>query len=497
MEHALVVFDVGKTNKKLLVYDESLTQVTSSIESFPTTMLDGVEVEPIDEIVSWFLETLGSLSQEYPVRAVSVTTHGAALVCLDENDEFSVPVVSYTHEPADAENLHREFFELAGDKDRLQLETATIELQPLVNPAKLLYFLKRTYPKDFTRTTRILLYPQYFAYLLSGTAVADYTYVGCHSYLWDFERKDWSHVTDSLGVRALLPDRVVSPWEPVGTVRRDVAEKWGIDPETVVAAGIHDSNASILPYLIKESGDFVLNSTGTWCVAMRPAREVRFEASEVGKAVFYNQSAYGKPIKTSILIGGLEFDTYSELIGTRGDENPPDPALYRRIVSERRHFILPSVLKGVGQFPTSEPRVVEDGTVYRLDDIQKGKSRPALFDDPQLALGVLNLSLAIQSKIALQRVGLGSGETIYIEGGFRNNEPYTSLLAGFFPESRTALTTLEQATSFGGALVAHAALTADVPERMAGTFAITPKPIEPMVIEGIEAYEQAFADQLG
>jgi sugar (pentulose or hexulose) kinase len=497
MEHAIVVFDVGKTNKKLLVYDESLKLLTSSFQSFPTRMLDGVEVEPIDEIVSWFLETLGELAREYPVRAVSVTTHGAALVCLDENDEFSVPVVSYTHEPEHAEQLHNDFFELAGSRDRLQVETATIELQPLVNPAKLIFFLQRTYPEDFQRTRRILLYPQYFAYLLSGTPVADYTYVGCHSYLWDFSRKDWSHVADSLGVRGMLPDRIVAPWEPVGSVKPEIARTYGLGEDTVVSAGIHDSNASILPYLLKESNDFVLNSTGTWCVAMRPAQEVRFEASEVGKAVFYNQSAFGDPIKTSILIGGLEFDTYTELIGSRGTDEAPDPDLYRRIVAEKRQFILPSVLKGVGQFPTSDPRVVEDGTVYPLADIQAGRKRPPMFDDPAVALAVLNISLAIQSRIALQRVGLQDGETIYIEGGFRNNQAYTSLLAAFFPGSRTALTTLEQATSFGGAMVAHAALTGTPPPLMTDMYEITPKPIEPMPIEGMDAYEAAFVELLG
>ncbi|MFW5806325.1 MAG: FGGY-family carbohydrate kinase [Spirochaetota bacterium] len=497
MERALLVFDVGKTNKKLLVYDEALNLVTSRFQSFSTKQLEGVEVEPIEDITGWFLDGLSELARSYPIRSISVTTHGAGLVCLDELDQPAVPVVSYTHEPENAGRLHEEFYALVGNRQTLQRETATIELQPLVNPAKLIFFLKKQYPEAFPRTKRILFYPQYFAYLLTGSVVADFTYVGCHTYLWDFERRDWSHVADSLGVRELLPERVVHPWETIGRIRPEIASRQGVDPDTVVAAGIHDSNASILPYLLKESGDFVLNSTGTWCVAMRPARDVRFESEEIGKAVFFNQSAFGTPVKTSILIGGLEFDTYSELIGPEGRDAPPDIDLFRQIVREQRYFILPSVLKGVGQFPTSEPRVVEDGREFPLADIKAGKVRPGFFDEPRLAYAVLNLSLALQSKVALQRVGLRDGEQIYIEGGFRNNLAYTALLAGFFPRSRAALTTLKEATSFGGAMVARAALTGEDPNAMEGLFEITPNPIEPMLIEGIADYESAFTRKIG
>lgn len=496
MEHAFVVFDVGKTNKKLLVYDGSLQLVTSTYDSFPTQWVDGVEVEPLEEINRWFLANLANFAARYPVRAVSVTTHGACFVCVDEFGSLSVPVVSYTHEPADGEDLHRAFFDLVGEPNTLQEETATVELKPLVNPGKLLFFLQRQYPEAFARTKRILFYPQYFAYLLTGEVVADYTYVGCHTYLWDFRNRDWSHVARTLGLTDVLPERIVPPWEPVGRVKADLAHELGLAPDTCVAAGIHDSNASILPYLLEETGDFVLNSTGTWCVAMHPAQEVRFEEGEIGKSVFFNQSAFGMPIKTSILSGGLEFETYSELIGGDHVETEVDPDLYTRIVSEKRHFILPSVLKGAGQFPSSVPRLIDDGTVYYLEDIRSGAARPALLDDPTTAYAVLNLSLAIQTRIALERVGLRDGEKIYVEGGFRNNEAYKALLAGFFPSSETALTTLEQATSFGAAIVAKAARTGDAVESLADTFDITPRPVEPLIIKGMADYVTAFMQSL-
>ncbi len=496
MKQAFVVFDVGKTNKKLLVYDEALELVTSAYESFPTQWVDGVEVEPLDEINSWFMTTLSDFAGRYPVRAVSVTTHGACFVCVDDKGEPAVPVVSYTHEPAEGEELHHAFYELVGDPEMLQRETATIELRPLVNPAKLLFFMRRQYPEGFARVTRILFYPQYFAYLLTGRVVADYTYVGCHTYLWDFAAKDWSHVARSLGIIDLLPSQIVPSWAPVGRVKPAIAQQLGLAEDTVVSAGIHDSNASILPYLLQESGDFVLNSTGTWCVAMHPTEHVRFEQNEIGKSVFFNQSAFGTPVKTSILTGGLEFETYSALIAGNQLETYIDAQLYERVVQERRQFILPSVLQGTGQFPSSEPRVVEDGRVYLLEDIQSGVSRPPFLDDPATAYAVLNLSLVIQTRIALERVGLRDGEKIFIEGGFRNNEAYKALLAGFFPNSDSALTTLEQATSFGAALVAKAARSEAAVETFAEDFELTPVPIEALVVPGMDEYIRVFKEYI-
>jgi sugar (pentulose or hexulose) kinase len=91
---------------------------------------------------------------------------------------------------------------------------------------------------------------------------------------------------------------------------------------------------------------------------------------------------------------------------------------------------------------------------------------------------------------------LRDGEKIYVEGGFRNNEAYKALLAGFFPSSETALTTLEQATSFGAAIVAKAARTGDAVESLADTFDITPRPVEPLIIKGMADYVTAFMQSL-
>ena len=88
-----------------------------------------------------------------------------------------------------------------------------------------------------------------------------------------------------------------------------MAKELGLDELVIVTAGIHDSNASLLPYIARGSDkDFILNSTGTWCVCMHPdvSENVKsfYNPDDIGKTVFFNRSALDTPVKTAIFVGG-------------------------------------------------------------------------------------------------------------------------------------------------------------------------------------------------
>ncbi|MFW6215469.1 MAG: FGGY-family carbohydrate kinase [Alkalispirochaetaceae bacterium] len=496
--YAIAVFDVGKTNKKLLIYSEELELLDSVYRSFPVRVEGGVEVEPIDEVELWLVENLRRFAGAYAIRVVSVTTHGASFVGVDAAGEQSMPMLSYTHEPGDA--FHEEFYNLVGERGELQRRTATMDLGALINPAKGIYFCRKHYPEAFERTAHILFFPQYWGFRMTGEVAADYTYAGCHTYLWDFEGWDWSHVADTLGIREKLPQRIGRSWDLLGTITEDFAEKSGLHPDTVVTLGIHDSNSSLLPYLIKKKDeDFVLNSTGTWCVAMHPTDTVAFAEDEIGKSVFFNISAFGTPVKTTLLAGGLEFETYTEILKSiDGTPQLPDynRPLYKRLIEERGHFVLPSVLAGTGQFPSSKPRVVENGAVYHLEEIREGRRIPEFFNDFPAAFAAVNLSLAIQTEISLKRVGLTDGVSIYTEGGFRNNPDYNALLTAFFENSPVYLTGMEEATSFGAALLAKSAQEETPVEGLGELFEIETQEVRRESFEHLREYVAAFMEEL-
>jgi L-fuculokinase len=495
---AIVVLDIGKTNKKVAVFDRNLKMIESRRRRIDAVERDGIRVEDVEQIEEWFLEQLTDLARLYSVRALTIATHGAAAVCVGEDGTPAVPPVDYTQPVEDS--LHDRFFNEMGPAGELQVTTATTEVRPLINVGKSLFFLKERYPDRFRRIKHVLLFPQYFAYRLSGIATADITYAGCHSYLWDFVRGDWSRVADRLGIRGALPDKPVLPTETIGTITPEIAGRTGLSTDVIVTAGIHDSNASLLPYLITRTSDFVLNSSGTWCVMMHPTDGVAFAPDEVGKMVFYNLSYRGGPVKTSILMGGLEYDTYHQLLQNhhgRKDEPEPDLniPLLKEIITAADTFVLPSVVKGSGQFPDSAARVVEpDREPIPLAAIQAGTALPEAFGDYERALALVNLSVAVQSVVALRRVGTEDGAEIFIEGGFRNNTAYLAILSALLPNNPIALTSVEEATSFGAALCGSAALEGRPVAELAPAVRMDIQRLDPVSLPGIDRYFRRFIE---
>lgn len=493
----LCVIDIGKTNKKVLLFDENLSIIDSAYRSFDDYEQDGVRYEDVENAFAWIKQQIAEFATQHRISAVSITTHGATAMGVDADGALAFPPVAYTTEAGDAfdEEFHRKF----GSREALQEETATAEVGSLVNLGKLLYFVKKHWPDKFDATERVLFYPQYFGFLLTGQAGAEPTYTGCHTYLYDPRNHRPSSVAKKLGLDQKMPADIRKSWEVLGTVSPAVAAETGLAKDCIVTLGIHDSNASLLPYLVKGHENFVLNSTGTWCVAMHPTNRIEFAPSELGKLVFYNLDAFFNPVKTSIFMGGLEFETYRDVLrGIHGAIGYPefDPTLFQRVIDEKRLFVLPSVVRGTGIFPNARPRVIEDGQSYSLDEIRREKALPNAFRDPRLTDAALVLSLALQTRAALNVAGYDGKGTIFTEGGFRNNTRYNPVLADLYPGGQCLLTDFKEATAFGAALLAQAALEGKEPTALADRFDINTTTVTPAGLSGLEDYANAFFQHL-
>lgn len=488
-KYHIAVFDIGKTNKKLVIFDSNLNIVDIEKTNIEEYEADQIKYDRIEIIEKWFINQLKRKSDRYNIRVISVSAHGATFTCVDEKGNLSIPEVSYTTDPGI--EFHDAFFEKFGSRAELQKITGTPDFNLLLNVAKGIWFVKKRFNSRFEDTNYILNLPQYFCFKLTGKAVADPTYVGCHTYLWDFKRKDWSTVVDKMGIRKLLPHHINNPWEKLGTITAGIVEKTGLNPNTIVTSGIHDSNASLLPHLINTGEDFVLNSTGTWCVIMHQMEKAEFNEDEIGKVVFFNISPFSKPVKTAIFMGGIEFEAYDQILkDIHGNEQLPDfdADLYQRISSEKELFILPGVTPGTGQFPESKARVIERGKTYYFEDIQKGVCLPDFFKNRNTAYAVLNLSLAIQTKISLDRSDMRNGMTLYTEGGFSKNEAYNMLVSAFYSDSRTYLSNLNEATAFGAALIGKAAKEDSNPEDFHRLLNIEKTLVKKVFIPGLDDY---------
>jgi hypothetical protein len=193
--------------------------------------------------------------------------------------------------------------------------------------------------------------------------------MGCHTYLWDHAKSDYSPVTERLGIRALLPENYRPSYETLGKIKPDLASRTGLSPDTIVTMGIHDSNASLLPYLVKEDAankpdaDYIINSTGTWCVLMHPQDSLEFGEGDLGNIVFFNQCALKKPVKTAIFLGGMELDSYISIYKqvNNTDEFPRyNPDVFHKLIKDKNIFLFPEIVPGSGQFNSSEAGILEN-----------------------------------------------------------------------------------------------------------------------------------------
>jgi len=489
--YALAVIDIGMTNKKVAVYDESLRELDAKYQNFKPKVVKGVEAHDLEAMEEWFIAELKSAAEKYPVKAIAVSAHGATFVCVGRDGRPSFPCVIYTHEPG--EEFHRRFYERFGKPEELQARTGTPSFKAMINPAKGLFFAKEQFSEEFKNVTAVLPYPQYWGYRLTGKMGVETTYMGNHTYLWDQVDNAPSSVAHELGIASLLPDKLHKSWDTLGTISEEFAAKTGLPKETIVTMGIHDSNSALLPHFAKkgEKG-FILNSTGTWCVIMNPVNEYGFAPDELGKVVLFNISAFGSPIKTAIFLGGMEFETWSEFFMKqhhRDDMPGWDEELYHSILKEKKLFLLPELKQGSGQFPFSKARLVLDGKDYLFNGED---SPPPGIVEFEKAIAALRISLVMQTLTALERTGITDGVEVYTEGGFRRDESYSRLLSSALPNNRVCLTGINEAAALGAAMTAKIALSGKSIKDLAGDFEVVYQEQEKSLFPELASYRKAW-----
>ncbi len=482
----VAVLDVGKTNKKVALFDANFRTLDIRKISLDAIAADaGIEYEQTGELFRWLGGILSEFARSYDIRALGISTHGATMAVLDEKGELAHPVFSYLSPAGD--NIEDEFNQRFGPPEAIHGETCAPPFG-FANVAKQIYLIQKQFPADWKRAAHLLFFPQYIGYLLTGEMATDPTSLGTHTYLWNPRKNEPSEVARKMGVDGMLPNRILAPWDRLGDIKASLVKDWDLPVGIPVTVGIHDSNASLLPYLAKGIQDFTLNSTGTWCVTMTPSDHFDFKPEEIGTKTFYNLSAYGRPVKTSLFPGGLEFSEFSAIAGETGMK---ESAKLEEICAGAAIFLTGGLVSGAKAFAGSVPALWLGGREIPLAALRESGLDSTLIGKGEF-LAALNLSLAIQTVEELNRSGLRSGTKIFIEGGFAKNREYCRILAALLPTNRVCLTDLEEATAFGTALCAWKLVEKTELEDLSSRFEITIDRVEPIPIPGLDLYAERY-----
>lgn len=482
---AVAVLDVGKTNKKIRLYDRAFQPLDERRTSLETHMKDGLEVEPTEELLAWFREAMAELGKAHDIRAIVVCAHGATVAMLDKEGKLAYPVISYTSEKG--AEIEQEFYDTFGKPEQLHVDTCTPNVG-FANAAKALFYVFTRMPEVWERVETLLFYDSYLGYELTGNHSMEPTYLGNHNYLWDFFDGTWSSVAIRLGAHTRFPEKMGNPWDSLGTVKPELAKACNLPEDCQVTLGIHDSNANFLPYLAKGYDKFILNSTGTWCVVMSPSPTPILTDAEVKSKVFYNLDAFNRPVKTLIFPGGLEYEKFGDLTDAKDESSVDD---VKKVIAERRVFIVPGVMPAASAFPGVDAKVWVDEEVWLYEDLEKEGGAPY---SPlgQEYYAALNVSLALATRQLLERCGGEEGTTVFIEGGFANNKRYCELLAALCPDYTIALTNQAEGTAFGAALTAWMLADGKDLSSIGEEFEIETTPITPPDFGDLHGYWEAF-----
>src|SRR5580692_11807949 len=94
----IAIFDVGKTNKKLFLFDENYKIVFEKSARFIETVdEDGFPCENLESLRQSVFDSLNEISRlkEFQIKAVNFSAYGASFVYLDEKGRAITPLYNY------------------------------------------------------------------------------------------------------------------------------------------------------------------------------------------------------------------------------------------------------------------------------------------------------------------------------------------------------------------------------------------------------------------
>jgi sugar (pentulose or hexulose) kinase len=272
---------------------------------------------------------------------------------------------------------------------------------------------------------QILLWPQYWSWLLSGVASSEVTSLGCHTDLWNPTTGDFSSLAKAMGWTGCFPP-LRRAGDVLGPITQDWAARTGLPRDAQIHCGVHDSNAALVAargFPEIAGREATLLSTGTWFIAMRSGGgDGDLAAFPEARDCLINVDVEGRPVPSARFMGGREID----LLGARIDQ--PGLAGLSEVIANHI-MILPNFAPGCGPFPARKGRWINEPV------------------DPDQRRAAVGLYAALMADTALDLIG--SRDTLLIEGRFAQSEIFTRALATLRLDTAVYTSGAEADVSFG------------------------------------------------
>ena len=287
----IAVFDIGKTNKKFFLWNELYQIVFERQQNFNEIPdEDGFLGDDLPAVRSWMLQTFAEINAlpEYQICALNFSGYGATVVFVDEKGHAVSPLYNYLK--AFPEGLFP--YSNYGGEDEFARATASPILGNL-NSGLQAFRVSQVSLEVWKKTRWVMHWPNFLSSIFTGNFASEITSIGCHTALWDFDKKTYHEWVSDFGLRNKLPEIAPSNTSFLNE-----------ETKIPVGLGLHDSSSALVPYLRVMHSPFLLLSTGTWCIAMNPFDENPLSAIELKNDVLCFLQGNGKPVKAARLFAG-------------------------------------------------------------------------------------------------------------------------------------------------------------------------------------------------
>jgi xylulokinase len=233
--------DLGTSGLRALLVDEDGAPIGSTEQHYTAAhpQHGWSEQDPADWVSALnaaIIEMRNTYSAFSELRGIGVAGHMHGATLLDKSGEVLRPCILWNDQRSHAE---------AAELD------ATVRVRDLsgniVFPgftAPKLKWISRNEPEIFKATAKVLLPAAYLNFYLTGEYVADMSDSAGTSWL-DVGRREWSdYLLDASNMRRDQMPRLVEGSDAAGTLRKELAQDWGLGETIIVAGGAGDNAAA-------------------------------------------------------------------------------------------------------------------------------------------------------------------------------------------------------------------------------------------------------------
>lgn len=432
-QSAILIFDIGKTAKKVLVFDPQFNVLEEQAETFPEISDDdGFPADDLLRVSSWINDRFQHYVHHpgYNVTHCNVSGYGASLVHLDAEGKALTPFYNYL-KPFPQGSIKR--FQHYNANNKVCIDTASPYLG-LLNSGLQLLWLKHEHPDYFQRVATTLHLPQYLAYLLTGKLATETTSLGCHTMLWDYKTSDYHEWVKREELVRLFP--------PITPTMLTLTKQTGSNT-VQLGIGVHDSSAALMPYLATQQNPFLLLSTGTWNICFNPFNSSPLTATELSSDCLCYLTYEGRPVKASRIFLGHEHEAQVQKLAEHFKVPADyyktirfDLQLFERLNSDDQRPFYPVGMEGTGPLPEKQINKTDLNNFVNIEEAYH-----------QLVRYLVKWQL-----LSVNLVDQGSTiQDIIVVGGFTRNAVFLEVLQRTMLNRRLLISDHPRASALGAA----------------------------------------------